>query len=444
MQNINNPLQLSDPLGGQYGDSPTTSQSGSPTAAPVAPPDPTGASNPPPFLPSVLQPGNQGKAPDFSPMPGETAPSLPPPLGPAPGTPPTGVDYSIQSDPLKSITVDPSPAPPAPSPTPTTTPTPNPTTTATDPNNPASVIDALYKQYNITDGGRGSGFADRAYWLEHPSEILNGRLAKDLAGTGPDQPTGTPGSGPWSNSGKSSGGGGTTTTTSNNTSLANAMTNLGGSLPGGSYGTTAANQDPFSQMIAGGYGSMIGSGGAGIAPLNEALQRAYLQLLSGDPSAAGGTAALEGARGTFEGAKKGMLSSAEADLANRGLISQPGATQGPEVTSEDLITRDLAPAFDASMGTFLTNAYGQATGLAENNNANMLGALGGASSYQEQMANIALNTLHENNSVAEFAANYGLSVDALLYEIANNQDTALANLLATYLANANTAAGGHV
>lgn len=69
-------------------------------------------------------------------------------------------------------------------------------------NDPGSIIDALYKQYGIGDGGNGSGFADRAYWLAHPSEILNGRLAADLAGTGSDQPTGTPGSGPWQNSGR--------------------------------------------------------------------------------------------------------------------------------------------------------------------------------------------------------------------------------------------------
>lgn len=67
---------------------------------------------------------------------------------------------------------------------------------------PATRIDALYKQYGLSDAGRGSGFADRAYWLEHPSEILNGRLANDLAGTGSDQPTGTPGRGPWLNSGR--------------------------------------------------------------------------------------------------------------------------------------------------------------------------------------------------------------------------------------------------
>ena len=74
-------------------------------------------------------------------------------------------------------------------------------------NDAASQIDALYAKYGISDGGRGSGFADRAYWLEHPSEILNGRLAADLAGTGSDQPTGTPGTGPWSTSGAGARGG---------------------------------------------------------------------------------------------------------------------------------------------------------------------------------------------------------------------------------------------
>jgi hypothetical protein len=63
------------------------------------------------------------------------------------------------------------------------------------------MIDALYSQYGLKDYGRGSGFADRAYWLEHPDQVTNGRLGRDIAGTGTDQPTGTPGYGPWVNSG---------------------------------------------------------------------------------------------------------------------------------------------------------------------------------------------------------------------------------------------------
>jgi hypothetical protein len=69
---------------------------------------------------------------------------------------------------------------------------------------PLKIIEALYgnQPWGTAGGGAGSGFADRDYWLAHPSEILNGRLQSDLLGTGPDQPEGTPGSGVWSNSGK--------------------------------------------------------------------------------------------------------------------------------------------------------------------------------------------------------------------------------------------------
>lgn len=69
------------------------------------------------------------------------------------------------------------------------------------PNDAGALIDSLYKKYGISDAGSGGGFADRAYWLAHPSEVLNGRLGRDLAGTGSDQPTGTPGTGPWQSSG---------------------------------------------------------------------------------------------------------------------------------------------------------------------------------------------------------------------------------------------------
>lgn len=74
-------------------------------------------------------------------------------------------------------------------------------TPGSTPSQAEQTIDSLYRTANIKDGGSGSGFADRGYWLAHPSEILNGRLGSDLAGTGPDQPEGTPGEGPWSNSG---------------------------------------------------------------------------------------------------------------------------------------------------------------------------------------------------------------------------------------------------
>jgi hypothetical protein len=69
---------------------------------------------------------------------------------------------------------------------------------------PLKIIESLYgnQPWGTAGGGAGSGFADRDYWLAHPSEILNGRLQSDLLGTGPDQPEGTPGTGVWQQSGK--------------------------------------------------------------------------------------------------------------------------------------------------------------------------------------------------------------------------------------------------
>ena len=59
---------------------------------------------------------------------------------------------------------------------------------------------AIYQKAGITPGARGTGFADWEYWNDKPSQY--NRLTADLAGTGTDQPTGTPGQGAWSTSGQ--------------------------------------------------------------------------------------------------------------------------------------------------------------------------------------------------------------------------------------------------
>jgi hypothetical protein len=59
---------------------------------------------------------------------------------------------------------------------------------------------AIYQKGGLTPGGAGTGFADWQYWQDKPSQW--NRLASDIAGTGTDQPTGTPGQGAWSSSGR--------------------------------------------------------------------------------------------------------------------------------------------------------------------------------------------------------------------------------------------------
>lgn len=66
----------------------------------------------------------------------------------------------------------------------------------------------IYTQGGLTPAGRGTGFADWQYWQDVGPSQYN-RLAADIAGTGSDQPTGTPGAGAWMSSGRNATGGGT-------------------------------------------------------------------------------------------------------------------------------------------------------------------------------------------------------------------------------------------
>lgn len=103
--------------------------------------------------------------------------------------------------------------PPAATPTPAAAPTPTPPAWMSDPQfagmDPA--LQQIYTNAGQTPAGRGTGFADWQYWQGvGPSQY--GRLTNDIAGTGSDQPTGTPwGTGAWSNSGANAGAAGTGT-----------------------------------------------------------------------------------------------------------------------------------------------------------------------------------------------------------------------------------------
>src|ERR1700676_4167843 len=84
------------------------------------------------------------------------------------------------------------------------TPWENPSTSAAPSSMPAGIdpaLAAVYQGSGLDPSGRGSGFADWQYWQGvGPSQY--GRLKNDIAGTGTDQSTGTPGSGAWSPLGK--------------------------------------------------------------------------------------------------------------------------------------------------------------------------------------------------------------------------------------------------
>lgn len=194
---------------------------------------------------------------------------------------------------------------------------------------PASVIDALYKQYGIGDGGRGSGFADRAYWLEHPSEILNGRLAADLAGTGSDQPTGTPGSGPWQNSGR----GGASTPAAGNPAAAPT----GPAVTGTTGGAVVAQPSEFTNYLR----SLIQS-------------RLAADSTPVDPNAQNIAAPLTAARDEATRASDAERTAAAERLYGQGGLNTNALNQTIQQSSER-----NAGALSTLRGNLIMNAYNQ-------------------------------------------------------------------------------------
>ena len=210
---------------------------------------------------------NEGVPPIQSPEPPpppapQPSPEPPPPLGPQPSPepPPPPIAVGYQGSVNTGTPVAPAVTTPASPPVTPTTPVAPPVLAGGstrvprgDPNNtppgqtegpggpgttqsaigqPPAGIDpalwAIYQKGGLTPADRGSGFADWQYWQDKgPSTYA--RLAADIAGTGTDNPQGTPGQGSWSASGAGGNGG------------------AGG--PGGAPGS-GSGSDPFSQYLA--------------------------------------------------------------------------------------------------------------------------------------------------------------------------------------------------
>lgn len=202
--------------------------------------------------------------------------------------------------------------------------------------------------------------------------------------------------------------------------------------------------DPFSQLLEGGYGAVIGNGGAPLTKFGQSTENTLNQTLNNPLT----TPAFESARGGFQAADDAMTNQIMGDLANRGMASMPGVRSGEQFASQNRMLETLAPIFDQSIGNSENSMYqtalGDATQMTQNESNNLLQGLNGGANYQQTISNIALNTLKENDAFNEFAATFGLNKDIAAYEIANGQNTQMLNLFAQYLATLNTSAQGTV
>lgn len=231
----------------------------------------------------------------------------------------------------------------------------------------------------------------------------------------------------------------------------------GYSAPGGPLlpDLNQVGDDPFSRLITSGLGGMIEGGGS--TPRTNAVFDALKTIINGGgrTAATDQTPALIAARDNEAMAEKGMLADMRRELANRGLVSEPGVAQGPEVLGIQRTAETLAPIFAAKVAEItqhgldlensnLMTSLSLATGLSQTEAGNMLTALSTGSSRQVALANIALQTLEQNRQWQQFLAQYGLDRDRIAAEIQHGNMQDVIGLINAFLTSVTTSTGGYI
>lgn len=216
----------------------------------------------------------------------------------------------------------------------------------------------------------------------------------------------------------------------------------------------AVGADPLSGNIDAAISSLLGSGSTPYGnEIADMLRNVYSNGgLYNSPAV---KQQLVAARDAEAGAFQGQLADARGALASRGLISTPGVGQGAEATAIDRVSQGLAPEYASAVSKIETDAMERAnqnvlsalslaTGLSQSQANNMLGAISAGTNRQAVLANIALQSLAQNQSWIEFLANYGLNQDALQYQIEHGRMQDVIALVTAYLQYGQINAGGYI
>jgi hypothetical protein len=246
-------------------------------------------------------------------------------------------------------------------------------------------------------------------------------------------------------------------------------------------------QDPFSQEITDAYGNLIKYQQdqlnqptdpvlTGEDPLSQQLSQAYADYIRDEQAQLRNPTNLvpyfEGARMPYEIARRTQLNNARGELANRGLLSEPGHLQGPEVGAVQRVEEGLAPSYTGAIADRLTaldqlelqkrtgllNALAGGTAqqkamadrlgilgqLKSTKEQNLLATLTGGTQRQKALADIAIANLDQNRLWQEFIAKNGLDRDRLTHDIENGNIDQYLQLLQLWLQSANIAAGGFI
>lgn len=216
------------------------------------------------------------------------------------------------------------------------------------------------------------------------------------------------------------------------------------SLPGNT------GQDPLSGDTSSALDFLLQGG-----TLGSNIRDQLTQILEGGGQLPGTQQRLNAARDAEAIAERAMLSDARAQLADRGLASQPGVPQGAEGIAIRRINESLAPTFAGAVSDIETHALDTAnsnvmsalslaTGLTQDDAKNLLSAIGLSTNRQQVLSDIALRSLDQNIQWQEFLANFGLQRDQITQMIQNGNISGLQQLLQLFLQTVNVSTGGFI
>lgn len=216
-------------------------------------------------------------------------------------------------------------------------------------------------------------------------------------------------------------------------------------------------QDPFSQAIMKGYEDLIASQGR--SKLGQEMEDYLSGLIKRggaiDEDPAITAQRIEAKREPIERFRRMQQNQMRAELANRGLLSEPGQPQGIEIGSMGRLEERLAPIYatagqelaaqDAeAQNQRLTQAMALATGLGQDQARTFLSALGGATGRQDVLAEIALGSLDRNILWNRFLAELGMSRSKLMEDMQSGRIADVNALLATFQNYVQSSAAGAV
>ena len=183
----------------------------------------------------------------------------------------------------------------------------------------------------------------------------------------------------------------------------------------------------------GGPGAGFGPGGGPGGNLgfgNELLDTSYAKLINSMSEPKGLDAGtFESIRQPIDAARRAALNQSTAELASRGLLSEPGHESGALGTAGTEIEKVLGPAF-------ATETQRAATANEFNRRNTLLQGLQGGTQRQHMLATVALQNLSENRLWNEFIANFGLNQQQVQAQIQQGNIQSLVPLLQLYLQNA--------